>query len=587
MNSLPNAVFYGRVSTDEQDTHADQLAEVRDFCQRNSEHLRLDENATHYFANDVTGDRYFTNPTYLGLLEYLSFNRHIRYIIVRHSSRFGRAGAQVMEAQRHRLRTEYGIEVLSATEPYLNPTLGEAQVDEWGNCADPTDMVRTPMRAITDTTNRAYRQQIGRESRKAVMRSLEQGRAHGGPPGLFFVRVDTGTDYYCGKKLKRHFVIQPDPSTRHLHQQMFEHFLNTRSLTALAEWLDERGIRTRRGKRIAASTLTTRLRDYKFIGKACYNRYTPKGPGNLAGRRMRDKEYWHIFDNYCEATVSEETFFAVQDVLDTGASILPKGALLTGMARCGSCGRKITVVRSNSYFAYRCASRHDKGAKRCPSVEVQVEDVDRTLSKFLDANIFQEDFLRNFFARELPQLLAGHSDEAKRARAAIEDEIERNRRELAHINSDGVRAVLSKEMIADLRRKREAEIRMYERRLKSGSLSAASPGFEHLTDFSALAVVLREWWEDASLSTKKALLKALISKATLSRNKRSGPWELKLDLVVRLMKPDSTVIPCGERGIRKESQFCPLNIDNADTFGAPNEVLLLARLLQMEPQAAR
>ena len=82
--SLPNVCFYGRVSTDDQDTYQDQLAEVRAFCERHSEYLKLDENTLGFFARDVTGDRYFTNPTYLRMLDYLRLNPNIRYICVRH-----------------------------------------------------------------------------------------------------------------------------------------------------------------------------------------------------------------------------------------------------------------------------------------------------------------------------------------------------------------------------------------------------------------------------------------------------------------------------------------------------------------------
>ena len=540
--NLPNVCFYGRVSTDEQDTYDDQLTEVRAFCERHSEYLKLDENTLGFFARDVTGDRYFTNPTYLRMLDYLRLNPNIRYICVRHSSRLGRADPEVQQAELLRLRDEFRVQVLSATEPYLNPSFEQPQYDEWGDPVDPTAMVRVPLQAMTQMQNRQYRQQLGRESKKGVLRSLQTGRAHGGPPGLFFTRIDTGQ---LDSRHKKVYRIEPDPTTRHLHQQMFQYFVNSRSLSALADWLYQRGITTASGKRLSASTLFYRLRDYKFIGKLVYNRYLPKNSRtNPAGRKMRDRKYWKIIDNYCEPTVDEATFFEAQRVLSEGTVAISRTRLLTGILYCGVCGSRMTVNRGKgSSTAYRCMSRYQKHGKPCGNVEVSADEADSIVDTFVQEEILNGDFLRSFFTNELPHILSEHSDEAKKARCAIEEKIEKAQGELERLSSPEVIRLLGLEMMEELRVKREAELRSLRRRLASGHVSAREPGYENLTNFDALASALKAWWLNAPLTTKKALLRALIVRATVTRHSRQETPAMKLDLCVPVRQMTSDEPP--------------------------------------------
>jgi len=158
----PNAIFYGRVSTDRQDTYDEQIAAVRRFCD-DSDHLALDEQA-HFYESGVTAE-YFSHESYLKMLDYVREHPNIRYIIVRDLSRFGRADYTEMIIERERLRREYGVEVLSAMEPHLNRRNDEPKLDEYGDpIDDPLEDFIAPAETMTYTLNRRQRRILRKKS---------------------------------------------------------------------------------------------------------------------------------------------------------------------------------------------------------------------------------------------------------------------------------------------------------------------------------------------------------------------------------------------------------------------------------------
>lgn len=590
MNNLPNAVFYGRVSTDRQDTYDEQLADVRHFC-KHTDGLALDEQAT-FYETGVTAD-YFSHDAYRRMLDYIRKHPNIRYIVVRDLSRFGRPGHTVAEAERHRLKIEFAVTVLSVLEPYLNEPTSPPKLNRWGNPQrDPNSPMRPVMRALKDETNREIREEIGEKSREGIVASYSAGHAHGGPVPQFFVfektdELDENDDPI--------YIIKPDPETAPHHQAMFDFIASGGSFAGLSRWLPEHGIfnkgvryrdgriRGNVGKPMSPSTLRDRMLDYKFIGQMVYNRFWPKGPDNPTGRRMRPKEFWTIFENYCEPTVDPRTFFKVQDIIERGERLpLRNAVLLTGLLHCGVCGRRMHAVPSGKSHVYRCNGKKLKRDKKCPSSEVQVRALDSLIENRLLNDFFSAEYLERFFCHQLPEILDRH----KGARDAAKREITQRMQELGDeiAQAESVQGAPSK-MIEEYVHRRRAELNSLKRRLESGdTLRPRQVGFSNLVNFGDLSAALRGWWEKAKLRERRELLRLVFAKLIFTRSSRRDDGDLEIHTRLSAFTPNRSV-QRGESGIQDAERLrspreVVRDLSAEDTLALPDDILMLVAALQ-------
>jgi DNA invertase Pin-like site-specific DNA recombinase len=523
---LPNALFYGRVSTDRQDTCEEQLAEVRKYCE-NTSSLKLDESAVGFFQVAVTGE-YFSHLKYNQMLDYIRAHNNIRYIVVRDISRFARLEHDEVVLERSRLKTELGIVVLSATEPYLNDPIGPQVLNKWGM---PTRDARSPltpvMRALKDQTNLEFRREIGEKSREGVLAALKRGSPPGGPMSAFFTAIETGEVNPDGKPRRR---VIPDPNTRKYHQEMFDFIAGGGSVPELSCWLSEHGvyspgIRLRNGevvgnpgRRISPSTLRYELMNYMFIGQFVYNRYWPKGPDNPAGRRMRPREYWHYIYDYCEPTVSTVTFHKVQDIFERRERArLRYGALLTSVLFCESCGSRMTVVSNKCGVAYRCSGKKNK-TRECNSTEVSVEHLDAVVERLVLEQLFSASSLQQFLQDELPKTNRENEDAFDYARKQYEQRKLQLEDKLADIRSNTqLPPDWRRTLIADC----EPELRSIDNYLnKPKSEDKRCKEEAQAVDFSELEHELTSWFHGASLKKRRELLRVAFKRFVFKRQGR-------------------------------------------------------------------
>lgn len=530
---LPNAVFYGRVSTDRQDTHDDQLAVVRDFCNKNKE-LLLDESAIGFYDSGIS-KVYFKSDVYMKMLGYICENPNIKYIVVREISRFGRPGHRKAEIERARLEAEYGVIVLSATEPSINDPIGPQELDKWGNPKDdPADLGKHVTRAALDEVNRAFRKRISVNSREGVVAAYEKGTPPGGRMPAFFQVFETGEYDSKGEPIRK---VIPDPKTKQYHQAMFDLIAAGGSLKELSEWLAARDIVSpgttmrsgkvtgKPGKPFSVNTLRYNLMNYMYIGQYAYNRFAPKDSNNRSGRRFRSPEYWRIFENYCEPTVDPITFDRVQRILLNGRRPTIKySALLTGKLYCGICGSKMTVVHNDYSTVYRCEGKKKKRTT-CNASEISAEVLDGLLAEFLKKNYFSESYLASFLNQELAELKAENAGSRNRARSELQ--VRYN-----EITQDIIALENNVELSAVTRSQATADLRIKLAGIQQALANEAKPPNQRsLPDNSLpeeLSATLRNWWEDANLRDKRALLRVGFQKLVFERQGRKDVGRLEV-----------------------------------------------------------
>ena len=175
-----------------------------------------------------------------------------------------------------------------------------------------------------------------------------------------------------------------DPEEASIIKRIFETFLNTNSVRKTTIQLNNRGIKTRKGKLWSKTTIHRILSSPIYAGFLTYGkRKTDPVSGKLT---KQDKETWTIVEGEHDAIFPVEIFQKVQNLLSQNQGKPTKSSrtyLLSGLMRCGLCGGAMTghtFTKKGSekeYSYYKCYSRLQKGDMACKGLILpanQLED---------------------------------------------------------------------------------------------------------------------------------------------------------------------------------------------------------------------
>ena len=130
-------------------------------------------------------------------------------------------------------------------------------------------------------------------------------------------------------------------------KEVFERYASGERQRALAMWLGDRGIRTKRGNRPDNRWIDYMLRNPVYIGKLRYS----VGGIRAMNKRDYDNENIMVVDGHHEPIISMELWEKVQKLLAEQKRQYPKYArreqpieyMLKGLVRCGCCGGTLTM----------------------------------------------------------------------------------------------------------------------------------------------------------------------------------------------------------------------------------------------------
>jgi site-specific DNA recombinase len=138
---------------------------------------------------------------------------------------------------------------------------------------------------------------------------------------------------------------------------------------AIADWLSERGYRTRSGRPWSGRAVVTVLRNRAYVGEVYF------------------RNQWHPAPH--PPLVSTELFDVVQGILTernedrSKRASNPSEYLLTGLMRCGRCHQQYLGVsgtgRSARYRYYICYSRHRYGTRCCDADRLPAEPLESAI----------------------------------------------------------------------------------------------------------------------------------------------------------------------------------------------------------------
>ena len=234
---------------------------------------------------------------------------------------------------------------------------------------------------------------LGAQSQREVLRSRyrvlaamraqarEQGRYLGGRPPYGYQLVDAGphpnrAHARWGRRLQ---WLEPDPATGPHVQWMFAQRLAGRSIAGIARELTERGVpcpsevdpQRNRHRDGAAWTLRTGaviLSNPRYTGRQVWGRQqqAARRSGSRSHQSMSAGE-WAVSERPAHpALVSEAKFVAAQRVRAARQTRdgRARSYLLSGLVRCGVCGRRMDSHWVHGRAGYRCRHGHSSSQPR-------------------------------------------------------------------------------------------------------------------------------------------------------------------------------------------------------------------------------
>jgi site-specific DNA recombinase len=218
----------------------------------------------------------------------------------------------------------------------------------------------------------------------------EQGRYQGGRPPYGYRLVDGGphpnrAHAAWGRRARR---LEPDPETAPIVVWIFAQRLAGHSMARITRALNDAGLPCpsaadpernahRSGRSWVLATVRSILANPRYTGRQVWNRQPTAqeliDPGNT-GLGHRQVQRWNLPDGWVISArpahaglVSEADFIAAQDIrAPRGTPDPSRRYRLSGLLRCGVCGRRMESCWANNRAAYRCRHGHNSASTADP-----------------------------------------------------------------------------------------------------------------------------------------------------------------------------------------------------------------------------
>jgi site-specific DNA recombinase len=211
--------------------------------------------------------------------------------------------------------------------------------------------------------------------------------------------------------------LERNPTEAPLVPVIFDRYVNRQAgSSALADWLNEQGYRTKRGRLWSSASVITVLRNRAYLGEIYYR-------GN-----------WYPAPH--EPLIPQDLFERAQAILAercedrSRRASNPAEYLLTGRIRCGRCGQAYVGTaahgRSGRYTYYTCFTRARYGTKHCANDRLPAEQLEQAVTRRLWKVLADDDLIDQAITQAYERLTQ-RDDEQQSELAAIQDKLAETR----------------------------------------------------------------------------------------------------------------------------------------------------------------
>ena len=313
---MKNAVIYARYSCDKQ-TEQSIEGQIRVVCEFAA---REGYNIIGEYIDRAKSAKTANRPEFLRMIS--DSSKHLfQFVLVYKLDRFSR-NRYDSAFYKAKLR-QNGVQVISATE----------------NLADSPESIITE--AMLEAMAEFYSAELGQKTKRGMRESALKCQTVGAPPPL---------GYKWGEDKKLHI----DEATAEIPRIVFRMYAEGKGKKQIADYLNERGFRTRLGGKFQVSTFACMLTNKKYIGVYSYEDIEIEGG--------------------VPALIDRDTFDKVQELVQRTKKAPARTRArveyyLSGKLFCGVCGLPMIAVGGTSnngeqHHYYKCKS-HKTDAGKC------------------------------------------------------------------------------------------------------------------------------------------------------------------------------------------------------------------------------
>lgn len=247
---------------------------------------------------------------------------------------------------------------------------------------------------------------------------------------------------YCYDEEKDNYVI--DEEEGKVVDEIFHLYLNEELGTkAIAIHLNNKGIKTKKGKLWRGSTIKDMLKNEKYKGQVIFNKYSNSGVTSGKRKIKRDPSEWIIAENAIAAIIDSETWDKVQEIMKERTKEAKNGNKIGSKKvknifhqkiKCSKCttdyirvsGTKKRKTGTITQYTYYCKNRRMFGScdMRGISHGVLQKEMDKLangkLNEVLNLNLLEE----QKYADKIIQDIAIKRSNAEQSKVHVQEEIQ-------------------------------------------------------------------------------------------------------------------------------------------------------------------
>lgn len=343
-----NIAAYCRVSTDKEDQLNSLEAQKAFFAEYTQ---RTGDNLVRLYADEgLSGTKIKNRKEFLRMME--DAERGLfDMVVVKDISRFARNTVDLL--QNIRKLKALGIETQFLT----------ANMTSMGN----SEFVLTIFGALAqeESANTSKRVKFGKKI------NAEKGRV----PNIVFGYDKTKGDY---------FNLAINPEEAEIVRQIYRWYVDEGfGASKIANWLNARGIKTKRGCDWSQNAICRILTNELYAGKIINGK--EEVADFLTGRREeRPEDEWMVAERPELRIVEPELFEQAQKILRSRSDAFKNGGarhsnqhLFSTLIKCKDCGwsfRRTVRTYKNTYVRWVCSGHNSRGANTCPNAVTVDED---------------------------------------------------------------------------------------------------------------------------------------------------------------------------------------------------------------------
>lgn len=246
-----------------------------------------------------------------------------------------------------------GVKVVSITQP----TVG-------GDLKDPANFLNE---GVTALFNQMWVLQTQQKTIEGVRHRAQSGKHTGGVPAL-------------GYKVENEYLVIDEEEAETV-RMIFGMYAAGSGYAAIIKELNDRGLKTKRGKPFGKNSLHDLLKNEKYVGRVLFG---GKAKGADGSRNSHVQRGAGCVETACPAIVSQEIFDLVQKRMEdnrhsVGRTVTVMEQPLKGKVFCGECGSAMTLSysynhRSERYAYYKCAAK--KRGLDCSSRQIRKDELE-------------------------------------------------------------------------------------------------------------------------------------------------------------------------------------------------------------------